>query len=304
MAENMILYDIIEEFIQNKCIYKKNNSFKINYHKNNSAQESLPFIYDDTNYIQCLIKPKDDLKNNDKDLKLIINDSSFELILYKNDNDLKTIKCILLLIINDYTVNDTEEANKFDEENIIDINNEEDLLEKTKLFLYNYIKQNKNKEKTLDKILLGDSTNNIRFFNNKDNKNFEEDIKKIKLCESNIQMKNFYDINNILDLLNPKLKQDLVNKFLDEMPEEISNLTKKYKNIKFNNEMYLNYVDYKNKIKEEENKEKNKDKENNNENENNEENKNTNTPRKKDKKEKKNKDDKNESDKKQLFQIK
>ena len=300
----MILYDIIEEFIQNKCIYKKNNSFKINYHKNNSAQEALPFIYDDTNYIQCLIKPKDDLKNNDKDLKLIINDSSFELILYKNDNDLKTIKCILLLIINDYTVNDTEEANKFDEENIIDINNEEDLLEKTKLFLYNYIKQNKNKEKTLDKILLGDSTNNIRFFNNKDNKNFEEDIKKIKLCESNIQMKNFYDINNILDLLNPKLKQDLVNKFLDEMPEEIANLTKKYKNIKFNNEMYLNYVDYKNKIKEEENKEKSKDKENNNENENNEENKNTNTPRKKDKKEKKNKDDKNESDKKQLFQIK
>ena len=300
----MILYDIIGDFIQSKCIYKKNNSFKINYHKNNSAQESLPFIYDDTNYIQCLIKPKDDLKNNDKDLKLIINDSSFELILYKNDNDLKTIKCILLLIINDYTVNDTEEANKFDEENIIDINNEEDLLEKTKLFLYNYIKQNKNKEKTLDKILLGDSTNNIRFFNNKDNKNFEEDIKKIKLCESNIQMKNFYDINNILDLLNPKLKQDLVNKFLDEMPEEIANLTKKYKNIKFNNEMYLNYVDYKNKIKEEENKEKSKDKENNNENENNEENKNTNTPRKKDKKEKKNKDDKNESDKKQLFQIK
>ena len=300
----MILYDIIEEFIQSKCIYKKNNSFKINYHKNNSAQEALPFIYDDTNYIQCLIKPKDDLKNNDKDLKLIINDSSFELILYKNDNDLKTIKCILLLIINDYTVNDTEEANKFDEENIIDINNEEDLLEKTKLFLYNYIKQNKNKEKTLDKILLGDSTNNIRFFNNKDNKNFEEDIKKIKLCESNIQMKNFYDINNILDLLNPKLKQDLVNKFLDEMPEEIANLTKKYKNIKFNNEMYLNYVDYKNKIKEEENKEKSKDKENNNENENNEENKDTNTPRKKDKKEKKNKDDKNESDKKQLFQIK
>ena len=117
-------------------------------------------------------------------------------------------------------------------------------------------------------------------------------------------MKNFYDINNILDLLNPKLKQDLVNKFLDEMPEEIANLTKKYKNIKFNNEMYLNYVDYKNKIKEEENKEKSKDKENNNENENNEENKNTNTPRKKDKKEKKNKDDKNESDKKQLFQIK
>ena len=300
----MTLYDIIEDFIQSKCIYKKNNSFKINYHKNNSAQEALPFIYDDTNYIQCLIKPKDDLKNNDKDLKLIINDSSFELILYKNDNDLKTIKCILLLIINDYTVNDTEEANKFDEENIIDINNEEDLLEKTKLFLYNYIKQNKNKEKTLDKILLGDSTNNIRFFNNKDNKNFEEDIKKIKLCESNIQMKNFYDINNILDLLNPKLKQDLVNKFLDEMPEEIANLTKKYKNIKFNNEMYLNYVDYKNKIKEEENKEKSKDKENNNENENNEENKNTNTPRKKDKKEKKNKDDKNESDKKQLFQIK
>ena len=40
-----------------------------------------------------------------------------------------------------------------------------------------------------------------------------------------------------------------MNKLLDEMPEELVNLMKKYKNVNFTNEMYLNYIDYKNKPK-------------------------------------------------------
>lgn len=300
----MVLFGTIKDFIKNKCQYKKNNPFHINYHKNNSSQDNLPLLYDDKNYIQCFIKPKEDLKINDNDIKLLVNDSSFELLFYKNDNDLKTIKCLIILIVNDYSVVDKEEVKAFNEEKIIDINNEEDLIDKIKLFLYKYINENKNNEISLDKILLGDSINNIRFFCCKDNKNFEEEIKKIKLCESNIQIKNFFNINNILDMLNYKFKEDLVDKYLDEMPEELANLTKKYKNINFNNEMYLNYLNHKNEDKEE-NKEKNEDKEKENENENLEENKDANTPKKKDKKEKKKKEkeDKIESDKK-LFQIK
>ena len=300
----MVLFGTIKDFIKNKCQYKKNNPFQINYHKNNSSQDNLPLLYDNKNYIQCFIKPKEDLKSNDNDIKLLVNDSSFELLFYKNDNDLKTIKCLIILIVNDYSVVDKEEVKAFDEEKIIDINNEEDLIDKIKLFLYKYINENKNNEISLDKILLGDSINNIRFFCCKDNKNFEEEIKKIKLCESNIQIKNFFNINNILDMLNYKFKEDLVDKYLDEMPEELANLTKKYKNINFNNEMYLNYLNHKNEDKEE-NKEKNEDKEKENENENLEENKDANTPKKKDKKEKKKKEkeDKIESDKK-LFQIK
>jgi hypothetical protein len=259
MADNMVLFGTIKDFIKNKCQYKKNNPFHINCHKNNSSQDNLPLLYDDKNYIQCFIKPKEDLKSNENDIKLLVNDSSFELLFYKNDNDLKTIKCLIILIVNDYSVVDKEEVKAFNEEKIIDINNEEDLVDKIKLFLYKYINENKNSEISLDKILLGDSINNIRFFCCKDNKNFEEEIKKIKLCESNIQIKNFFNINNILDMLNYKFKEDLVDKYLDEMPEELANLTKKYKNINFNNEMYLNYLNHKNEDKEE-NKEKNEDK--------------------------------------------
>ena len=132
------------------------------------------------------------------------------------------------------------------------------------------------------------------------------------MCESNIQINNKYNINFILDELNPKFKQSLMDKYLDEMPEEIVNLMKKYKKVTFNNEMYMNYLNYKNNQvndKKSENKEKDqKENENQNQKDNdNEDNKDMMSPVKKEKKEKKKKDEKNgnlSSDKKQLFKIK
>ena len=44
-------------------------------------------------------------------------------------------------------------------------------------------------------------------------------------------------MNDILDELNPKFRENLMDKYLDEIPEEIADLPKKYKNVKFNNEM-------------------------------------------------------------------
>lgn len=271
MADKIVLYESLEEFINNQCSFEKLKSFKINYHSNNSNKENLPLLYDNSNYIQCLIKKKDQLDNNQKDIQLLIKDSSFELVIFKNDKDLETIKCLLLLIVNDYTINDKEEAEKFDEEKIVDINSDENILDILKIFLFDYIKENKT-NKTLDEILLGESKDNIRFFNNEENKIFINEIKKINF-EIKIEINNKNSMNDILDELNPSFKEELMGKLLDEMPEELVDLMKKYKNVNFTNEMYLNYLDYKNKPKEEkENKEENeginspKKKENNDEN--------------------------------------
>lgn len=316
MAESIKLYEIVEDFINSKCTKEKNESFKINYRANNSKQDNLPFFFDDTNYINCLFTKNKDLNKNEKDLVLLIKDSSFQLVIYKNDKNLNIIQILLLLIINDYSIIDKEEPIKFEEDKIIDINNDEDILDKLKIFLFNYIKEYKNKGLSIDKILLKDSKNNIIFLNDKENKEkeFFDDIKKIKLLDSNIQIKIKLNMNDILDDLNPKFREDLMDKYLDEMPEEIANLTKKYKNISFNNEMYVNYLNYKEKQKEmdeiKENKiDKSEDEKkfDDNEKENNEENKDLNSPKKKEKKEKKKKEEKNEnlsSDKKQLFKIK
>ena len=316
MAESINLYEIVEDFIKSKCTKEKNASFKINYHSKNSNQDNLPLLFDDTNYINCLFKKNKDLNKNEKDLVLLIKDSSFQLVIYKNDKNLNIMQCLLLLIVNDYSIIDKEEPIKFEEDKIIDINNDEDILDNFKLFLFNYIKEYKNKGLSIDKILLNDSKNNINFYNDKENKEKEyfDEIKKIKLLESNIQIKIKLNMVDILDDLNPKFRENLMDKYLDEMPEEIVNLTKKYKNISFNNEMYVNYLNYKEKEKEmhevKENKnDKSEDEKkiDDNEKENNEENKDLNSPKKKEKKEKKKKDEKNEnlsSDKKQLFKIK
>lgn len=305
MADNINLYELTKDFIKSRCTSEKNKSFKINYHPNNLTEEKFPYLFDETNYIFCLIKTNDSLaKDKDKDKILQIKDSSFKLAIYKDDTNLKVIKFLLLLIVNDYTIVE-EEANKFEEEKIIDINNEEDINEDLKLFLFNYIKENKSKikENSFDKILLENSKDNIKIYNDKENSGeILDEIKKIKKFESNVQINTGYNMNDILDELNPKFRENLMDKYLDEMPEEIADLSKKYKNVKFCNEMYEKYM----KSKEMEVKEGgDEDEKKENIEENEEENKDLEgTPKKKEKKEKKNNNDNLSSDKKQIFKIK
>ena len=301
MAEKIKLHKTIEEFIHNKCTSKKKGAFKINFHPDNNNPENLSILYDNSNYIHCLIKKKEELNNKQKDLELLIKDSSLELVIYRNDNDLNKVKCVLLLIVNDYSIVTKEEPNKFEAEEIIDINNDEKILDKLKLFLFDYIKENKDKN-DLNKILLPDSSKNIRFFTTNDIKDFtDDDIIKIKQLQNTLEINNKNSINEILDEINPSFKEELMNKYIDEMPEEIVNLMKKYKNVNFNNEKYLNYINSKinNEDKKEEDK-KEEDKENGKENK--EENKNLSSPIKVE-----NNNEKNvlcSSDKKQLFKIK
>ena len=70
---------------------------------------------------------------------------------------------------------------------------------------------------------------------------------KEKQEKENEEIKQKNDINEVLDELNPDYKNDLMDRYLDEMPEELANLMKKYRKINFTKSMYMNYLENKNK---------------------------------------------------------
>jgi hypothetical protein len=289
MSDKFKLYKNIENFIDNDCLYQKNESFNINFFWKNENADALPQVNDGSNYIQCILnipKEKESIikeAQNSKEIKINIIDSSFEFVLYKNNSNPSVIKCLLLLIINDIerTEQDTNEEKK---EKMSDINSEYKLLENLKKFIFNYIKKNKKNKgnssnNILENILLNGAKNGIRFFNHEKNGiNYEdENIKKIieiiKSISSKLEIKqkkneteknnktndigegkqvnkngkkeHDKDINEVLDELNPDFKNELIYRYLDEMPEEIVNLMKKYRNINFTKNMYMEYIDNK-----------------------------------------------------------
>lgn len=289
MSEKFKLIKNIENFIDAECAYKKNSPFTATFHKEKDNSDLLPKIYDNSNFIQCIMnipKEKEALLTGDKkEFKLNVTDSSFEFVLYKNNNFPSVIKCLLLLIVNDFEKAEGTEETKQDKEKPenekapSDINNEYKLLEKLKKFIFNYIKINK-KNKTLhgnsniiETILLGGAKNDIRFFNLENNGiNIEdENIKKISEIiksiaskleikqkkneekekqeeKENEEAKQKNDINEVLDELNPDYKNELIFRYLDEMPEKLVDLMKKYRKINFTKSMYNDYLANKNKI--------------------------------------------------------
>ena len=285
MSEKFKLYKNIETFIEGDCAYTKNSPFVATFHKENDKTEVLPKIIDNSNFIQCIMNlPKEKessiLSRAQSEFRVNVTDSSFEFVLYKSNNFPSVIKCLLLLIVNDMEIADGREDTKQEKENeknISDINNEYKLLEKLKKFIFNYIKTNK-KNKNIPKdaniietILLGGAKDGIRFFNLENNgidleneniKKTSEIIKSIsskleikqkkneekeKQEKENEEIKQKNDINEVLDELNPDYKNDLMDRYLDEMPEELANLMKKYRKINFTKSMYMNYLENKNK---------------------------------------------------------
>ena len=247
MAESIKLLKTVEQFISNKCLQKKekNSSFEINYHSNGA--NNLPILYDNTHNIPCIITNKtelEELNKINKDCHLLIKDSKLELVFYKSDSESKFIKCCIIFIVNEFSIikNLKEEENiliTFDKENNIDINYDDKIVKRLKKFLYDYIK--KNKSKTLTKIFLENEINNIKIFSNDNNK--IEGIELIKNLDYEIKMKEGKNLDEILDELYPEFKEELISKYIDEMPDEIVNLQKKYKKINFNNEIYKKYKD-------------------------------------------------------------
>ena len=300
MSDKFKLYKNIENFIDNNCLYKKNEQFIITFCNEKEGSDVLPVVRDNSHFIQCIMNIPKEKENvlkeaqNKGGIKVNIIDSSFEFILYKNNASPSVIKCLLLLIINDIEKTESQEEENTTDKNCSDINSEYKLLEKLKKFIFNYIKQNKKNKNNnntpgdntssnnvLETILLGGAKNGIRFFNHDNNGiNYEdENIKKIieiiKNISSKLEIKqkkteneknenktnegetkeankkrkkaNDNDINEVLDELNPDYKNELIYRYLDEMPEEIVNLMKKYKNISFTKNMYMEYIDNKNK---------------------------------------------------------
>ena len=269
MSEKFKLFKNIENFIDEECVYKKNSPFTATFHKENDKSDLLPKIIDNSHFIQCIMnipKEKESLiTGEENEFKVNVTDSSFEFVLYKSTNFPSVIKCLLLLIVNDFEKAETKDEIKQEKEKMenekapSDINNEYKLLEKLKKFIFNYIKINKknknlqNNSNIIETILLGGAKNDIRFFNLENNGiNLEdENIKKIseiiKSIASKLEIKQKNDINEVLDELNPDYKNELIYRYLDEMPEELVNLMKKYRKINFTKSMYNDYLANKNK---------------------------------------------------------
>ena len=283
MSEKFKLYKNIENFIDTDCAYKKNSPFTATFCKENGKTDLLPKIKDNSNYIQCIMNiPKEKeslLTQGQSEFKVNVTDSSFEFVLYKSNNFPSVIKCLLLLIVNDMEKAEEKEETKEEEKekSIADINNEYKLLEKLKKFIFNYIKINRknkniqNSANIIETILLSGAKDGIRFFNQENNGiNLEdENIKKIsetiktiaskleikqkkneekeKQEKENEEIKEKNDITEVLDELNPDYKNELIDRYVDEMPEEIANLMKKYRKINFTKNMYMEYLENKNK---------------------------------------------------------
>ena len=283
MSEKFKLIKNIENFIDAECAYKKNSPFIATFHKENDNSNLLPKIFDNSNFIQCIMNiPKEKealITGEEKQFKVNVTDSSFEFVLYKSSNFPSVIKCLLLLIVNDFEkAEGNDEIKPESEKPPSDINNEYKLLEKLKKFIFNYIKINKknknfqNNSNIIETILLGGAKNDLRFFNLENNGiNIEdENIKKISEIiksiaskleikqkkneekekqeeKENEEAKQKSDINEVLDELNPDYKNELIYRYLDEMPEKLVDLMKKYRKINFTKSMYNDYLANKNK---------------------------------------------------------
>ena len=284
MSEKFKLIKNIENFIDAECAYKKNSPFIATFHKENDNSNLLPKIFDNSNFIQCIMNiPKEKealITGEEKQFKVNVTDSSFEFVLYKSSNFPSVIKCLLLLIVNDFEkAEGNDEIKPESEKPPSDINNEYKLLEKLKKFIFNYIKINKknknfqNNSNIIETILLGGAKNDLRFFNLENNEiNIDdENIKKISEIiksiaskleikqkkneekekqeeKENEEKKQKSDINEVLDELNPDYKNELIYRYLDEMPEKLVDLMKKYRKINFTKSMYNDYLANKNKI--------------------------------------------------------
>jgi hypothetical protein len=262
MAESIKLLKVVEQFILNKCTHKKEkkNSFEIYYHPNENNNLSL--IYDSTHYIPCVFTQKKEFGELNKikdDSYLLIKDSNLDLVFYKSDSEPKFIKSNIIIIINDFSILEKPKIEggdtlSLDKEKIFDINKENRVIKKLGIFLYDYIKKifSKNKNLILNNLFLENAKYNIKLFNNDSSK--IENIEFVKNLEAEIKMKEGKNIEDILDELNPEIKENLIAKYIDEMPDDIVNLQKKYKKINFTKEIYQNYLkDFNFKEKEKEN---------------------------------------------------
>ena len=261
MAENLKLIKLVEKFVANKCVQKEKKNFKIKYHLSINNDKKLRLIYDDIYCVPCafylnnnkneeLKELNKDKDNNKKEAYLNIKDFSFDLIFYKDELDSKYIKCNIIIIINDFDIIKELEENKeesridYDENKIIDINKDEKIIKKLRLFLYEYIKKNMTKDKnSFKKLFFENAKNGIKFFNDSKIENIDIDINSLV---EGLKIKEEKNLEQILDELNPEIKEELIEKYIDEMPDEIVKLQKKYKKINFTKDKYQNYIDKKN----------------------------------------------------------
>jgi hypothetical protein len=205
MSEVFNIYEGVENFINNKCQYFKNEPFITKINLQEEEKNEFPIIHDENNFIKCIMNISAEkyqkLKGAEsiKEIKVSIIDSSFELVFYKVGSHPPTIKGILIIVINDIIKVSQNEEEMNIEKDLVDINNEYKILEKLKKFIFSYVKENKKHKNyngnILEKILFKDAVNDIKFFNIYRNgivyedENIMDIIENIKLIPSKIEIK-------------------------------------------------------------------------------------------------------------------
>ena len=254
-----ILEQNIQFFFNSKNNNLKNSEFKAYFYQGDENKQNISVIYDNHNYIYYLLnipENKKEIIKEKNEYEITITDSSYDILLYKSSTMNNSISCLLILIINDIDIKLTNENYlEFKEEKLNNINYNEKIINEIKeTILYNL----KNEKEMIDgnisiqQILMEEKDTTFIFNKNlieTENINIKNQIEKLSKLISKVEIKNDNcDINNLFmntyEILSPSYKSTLIQKYINEMPNNLYYLMQKYKeaNITKNN-----YEEYKNK---------------------------------------------------------
>ena len=256
-----ILEKNIEYFFEKKNINYKNDEFKSYFYQGDENTNNLHVIYDNKNYIYYLLnipKNKENIIKEKNEYEIIITDSTYDLFFYRKSRNQNNISCLLILIINDIDIKlINENYLEFKEEKLVNINFQENIINKIKITIIDYIKNKAlNGNTYIQNILLGEKEYNFlynKYLNENINDNIKAQIEYLTTLFSKVEIKalnnNNFEIDNLFmnvyEILSPSYKSNLAQKYLNEMPMNLNILMEKYQYVYINKNSYNNYKNIK-----------------------------------------------------------
>ena len=244
-----VLEKNLEIFFNNNN-FNKNKEFKAFFYQDDEIN-NFKVIYDDKNYIHYLInipKEKEYIIKEKIEYEVLITDSSFDILFHKNSSN--NICCILILIINDIEFKITNENYlDFKIEQFQNMNDQLNIINKTKQKIINHIKEQKEKLDSIniESLLLEGKEINLLFnkdlINNEHIKKLTSIISKVEIKIDNLNNENINDscFMNIYEILSPSYKSMLSQKYFNEIPNNLYDLMIKYQNIYITKDLFNQY---------------------------------------------------------------
>ena len=238
----------LDIFLNNTILYK-NEEFKAYFYENVESNK-YKIIYDNKYYIYYLLnipKEKEYIIKEKSEYEISIHDSTYDIFFYKNKDN--SINCLLILIINDIDFFLTNENYlEFNEDNIYNLNNNKNIISKIKEKIIKYIQEEKSKNNNIENIediLLKGNEYNLLYNKSILEKQNDDIINLTKIISKIETKKNISDYNNIFinvyEIFSPLYKSILAQKYLDEMPLNLTDLMIKYQEIYFSRNMFNLY---------------------------------------------------------------